>query len=158
MSYNNQGYGNKSSFGSQNRSSYSNQNRQSQHQGNAPKTPVPEKKLITKIILSKNDAKLYDETAKAVANEMNTTATQMRNFYDHVLSLLNRAEMNNTNFEEILPFVKMLNSKVSYAKTRGVASSEFADMIEQCVKQVNSKDELAIFKYFFEAVMGFSKK
>lgn len=114
---------------------------------------------ITKIELDYiKDVNLFDETAKKVANEIskNTKTTQIRNFYDYILKLCE--ESKNKPFNEVLPFVKMLNSKVAYAKTRKHVSSEFALMIEDCVKQVNSKDKLDVFKLFFEAVIGFSKK
>lgn len=114
---------------------------------------------ITKIELDYiKDNNLFDETAKKVANEIskNTKTTQIRNFYDYVLELCENAK--DKPFNEVLPFVKMLNSKVSYAKTRKHVSEEFVLMINECVKQVNSKDKLDIFKLFFEAVIGFSKK
>jgi len=114
---------------------------------------------ITKIELDYiKDNNLFDETAKKIANEIskNTKTTQIRNFYDYVLELCKDA--NIKPFNEILPFVKMLNSKVAYAKTRRHVSEEFVLMINECVRQVNSKDKLEIFKLFFEAVIGFSKK
>lgn len=101
---------------------------------------------------------LFDSIAKDVAKQVSTTkTTQMRNFYEYVLGLLDKA--NDENFKtEILPFVKMLNSKVAYSNSRGHASDEFADMIRQCIEQVKNKKDLETFKYFFEAVLGFSKK
>ena len=106
------------------------------------------------------DPELFNETAQKIAiairsnNKM--TSTQIRNFYEYVLDLLDRSEKEA--FNSVLPFVKMLNSKVNYAKERKVASAEFVEMIAQCVKQVDSKEKLKVFKLFFEAVIGFSKK
>ena len=54
--------------------------------------------------------------------------------------------------------MKMLNSKVAYSKSRGHSSDEFVLMMQDCIKQVDSKEKLEIFKLFFEAVIGFSKK
>lgn len=100
---------------------------------------------------------LFDGIAKKAAIEISKTkTTQMRNFYEYVLDLL--AKSNDENFKtEILPFVKMLNSKVAYSNSRGHASDEFADMIKQCIEQIQNKKDLQTFKYFFEAVLGFSK-
>ncbi|MCK9162439.1 MAG: type III-A CRISPR-associated protein Csm2 [Arcobacteraceae bacterium] len=99
---------------------------------------------------------LFDETAKKIASEISKTkSTQIRNFYDYVLELYEDAK--NKPFNEVLPFVKMLNSKVAYSLTRKHASPEFALMIQECVKQVNDVKKLEIFKLFFEAVIGFSK-
>jgi len=105
---------------------------------------------------------LFDGIAKKAAAEINaakTTQTQMRKFYDYVLVLLDKASDDEQTFRtEILPFVKMLNSKVAYSNSRGHASDEFADMIKQCIEQIQNKKDLQTFKYFFEAVLGFSKK
>lgn len=101
---------------------------------------------------------LFDGIAKKAAIEISKTkTTQMRNFYEYVLDLL--AKSSDENFKtEILPFVKMLNSKVAYSNSRGHASDEFADMIKQCIEQIQNKKDLQTFKYFFEAVLGFSKQ
>jgi CRISPR-associated protein Csm2 len=63
---------------------------------------------------------------------------------------------------EILPFVKMLNSKVAYASSRNsgggkLVNNAFVEMMNSCINQVNSKESLEIFKLFFEAVIGFHK-
>ena len=106
-------------------------------------------------------SKVANEWAAKIASaKPETKTTQMRNLYDYVLKLQEKANLKNeSDFKaEILPFVKMLNSKVAYANTRKVASKEFVDMINDCVSQVNSKEGLDTFKLFFEAVLGFSKK
>lgn len=100
--------------------------------------------------------KLFNETAKGWADAISRTKkTQVRNFYDKVLELENRTKKEE--WEDVLPFVKMLNSKVEYALTRKVASPEFKDMMSQCIAQINSKEDLKTFKLFFEAVVGFYK-
>ncbi len=107
------------------------------------------------------DKELFNETAKGWAEAIGSGKggvqnTQMRKFYNKVLELNDKAK--DIEFkEEILPFVKMLNSKVEYALTRKVASPEFKDMMNQCIAQVNSKEDLKTFKLFFEAVVGFYK-
>ena len=105
----------------------------------------------------KKDPNLFDTTAKTVAEKISgTKATQMRAFYDYVIELEQKS--NTEEFSEILPFVKMLNSKAAYSKSRKCSSDEFVEMINKCVAQVNTKDNLRVFKLFFEAVIGFSKK
>ena len=104
-----------------------------------------------------NNPNLFDEVAKEIANKISKTkSTQIRNFYDYVLDLHQNSQVKP--FNEVLPFVKMLNSKVAYSKSRGHSSEEFVLMIQECIKQVNSKEKLEVFKLFFEAVLGFSKK
>ena len=113
---------------------------------------------IPAIVLDyKNNPNLFDEVAKEIANKISKTkSTQIRNFYDYVLDLHQNSQVKP--FTEVLPFVKMLNSKVAYSKSRGHSSEEFVLMIQECIKQVNSKEKLEVFKLFFEAVLGFSKK
>jgi CRISPR-associated protein Csm2 len=41
--------------------------------------------------------------------------------------------------------------------SRKVVSNEFQDMMTQCISQVNTKEDLKVFKLFFEAVLGFFK-
>jgi len=102
------------------------------------------------------DDELFSKTAKEWAEKINRTKhTQARNFYEKVLEL---EAMNKTNdWEEVLPFVKMLNSKVAYGVSRKVVSFEFQEMMESCIKQINQPEDLKVFKLFFEAVLGFFK-
>ena len=105
----------------------------------------------------KKDPNLFDTTAKTVAEKISgTKATQMRAFYEYVIELEQRS--NTEDFSEVLPFVKMLNSKAAYSKSRKCSSDEFVEMINKCVAQVKTKDDLRVFKLFFEAVIGFAKK
>jgi CRISPR-associated protein Csm2 len=108
------------------------------------------------------DEELFNETAKEWAKEIRrdrktTQTTQMRNFYDYVLDLQSKVEDKKEEIKNILPFVKMLNSKVHYANARNVAGDKFVEMIKQCVSQVKNETTLKTFKLFFEAVIGFSK-
>jgi CRISPR-associated protein Csm2 len=108
------------------------------------------------------DVELFNTTAQSVAEKIaqnrrpETKSTQMRNFYDYVLELYDQSK--EKDFSEVLPFIKMLNSKVAYAKSRSHVNDEFVLMIQECIKQVDSPKKLEIFKLFFEALIGFSKK
>ena len=108
------------------------------------------------------DVELFNETAKKVASLIaqnrrpETKTTQMRNFYDYILDLYEQSK--NKTFNEVLPFVKMTNSKVAYAKNRNHVNDEFVEMIKICINQISTPKQLEIFKLFFEAVIGFSKK
>ncbi len=114
----------------------------------------------------KKDGELFNKTAeswaKAIGKEVKNT--QIRNFYDQVLKLYEKSKsLQNSEFEtDLLPFVKMLNSKIAYAKTRKSAGKNlindtFVQMMNSCINQVNSKNDLQTFKLFFEAVIGFHK-
>ena len=114
------------------------------------------------------DCELLNKTAKEWANaiERGTKKTQVRNFYEKVLELesrIKKSELGNSHesFEDIYPFIKMLNSKVAYAVSRRVASRDFQNMMEQSLNQItcddNGKKKFKVFKLFFEAVLGFFK-
>ncbi|GHS86285.1 hypothetical protein FACS189487_00250 [Campylobacterota bacterium] len=132
-------------------------NQQGKPQGNYPASNAVS---APKIVLDfKSDGELLNKTAQLWANSIGgTKSTQVRNFYDYVLDLFDKVQTGKEQFGDILPFVKMLNSKVYYAKERRVASAEFVEMIKQCVDQVKTEEQLKVFKLFFEAVIGFSKK
>ncbi len=122
-----------------------------------------------KILDYKQNTELFNETAKEWAERIakdtkktqkgtkkiqkGTKKTQVRNFYNKVLELCERSEREE--WDDIVPFVKMLNSKVAYGRSRKVVSDEFQKMMEQCIADVEEKSDLKTFKLFFEAVIGF---
>ena len=116
------------------------------------------------------DSELFNKTADRWAEKIGNDKkygvqnTQMRKFYDQVLSLQQKAkQMSDEDFQsDLLPFVKMLNSKVAYASTRNsgggkIINKAFVDMMGSCINQVSNKKDLNTFKLFFEAVIGFHK-
>ena len=126
--------------------------------------------MAKKIILDyKQDPELFNETAQEWAQNIGTGKggvknTQIRKFYDKVLELYDKSKkMKGEEFQkDLLPFVKMLNSKVAYASTRSsgggkLVNQAFVNMMHQCVNQVDSKEKLENFKLFFEALLGFHK-
>jgi len=64
-------------------------------------------------------------------------------------------------FDSVYPFIKMLNSKVAYGRSRRVVSDEFVEMMEMCISQIKldgrGEQTFNNFKLFFEAVLGFFK-
>jgi len=105
---------------------------------------------------AKKIAKAQCKNNKGKVVEMKTKKTQVRNFYDKVLELLKEAE--EKEWEDVYPFVKMLNSKVAYARTREVVNCKFVDMMQTCINQIDKEEKLKNFKLFFEAVIGFYKE
>ena len=122
-----------------------------------------------KILDYKQNTELFNETAKEWAERIakdtkktqkgtkkiqkGTKKTQVRNFYNKVLELCERSEREE--WDDIVPFVKMLNSKVAYGRGRKVVSNKFQEMMKQCIADVEEKSDLKTFKLFFEAVIGF---
>ena len=106
----------------------------------------------------KKDPELFNKTAEKWAKEIGKDVknTQIRKFYDKVLELYERSQKED--FSEILPFVKMLNSKVAYAKTRGVCGNNFEILMKESINKVSTPEELQNFKYFLESIIGFMPK
>ena len=112
-------------------------------------------------------AVLFGDEAKRVANLLNDggysadiSTTQFRQFYEKILELNDKAQgLSLPEFEvKVLPFVKLLNSKVQYSKSRRNCGERFEEMMDTSIKAVNSETELRNFKYFLEAVIGYMPK
>ncbi len=112
-------------------------------------------------------SKLFGDEAKRVAHLLNDgsykadiSTTQFRQFYEKILELNEKAQgLSLPEFEvKVLPFVKLLNSKVQYSKSRRNCGERFEEMMDKSIKVVNSATELQNFKYFLEAVIGYMPK
>jgi len=110
---------------------------------------------------------LFGKEAKRVANLLNDggfradiSTTQFRQFYEKILELNDKAQgLSVPEFEvKVLPFVKLLNSKVQYSKSRRNCGERFETMMDESIKNVNSAVELQNFKYFLEAIIGYMPK
>jgi CRISPR-associated protein Csm2 len=114
---------------------------------------------------TKKLALLFGDEAKRVANLLNdgggradVSTTQFRQFYEKILELNDKAQGNESFDVTVLPFVKLLNSKVQYSKSRRNCGERFEEMMDKSIKAVNSETELRNFKYFLEAVIGYMPK
>lgn len=117
--------------------------------------------------LSSINSKIFDTTAQkwslVIANsDKGVEKNQLRNFYDKVLELEEKS-LNATKEEfdtKILPFIKMLNSKVVYAKNKhqGGVNEAFMIFMQEGLKQITTQETFLNFKYLFESVIGFYQK
>lgn len=109
---------------------------------------------------------LFGEDAKDIAKLLNDgygadiSTTQFRQFYEKILELNDKAQgLNKEEFDvKILPFVKLLNSKVQYSKSRRNCGERFEMMMDKSIKEVDSQPKLQNFKYFLEAIIGYMPK
>ena len=143
---------------------YQNNSRGGQGGYNRPPQPALEPLPLGKIKLITPDGDLFSDTAnecaKAVAangGRDKNKGTQLRRFYDEVCLWEEKVRVYEARFHEFLPFIKMLNAKVAYAKGRNLVDASFAELMETCLKQVTSPATFYVFKTFFEAFMGFYK-
>ena len=109
------------------------------------------------------DGKLFDDVAKSVAetlasNTKENKSTQLRRFYDEICMWAEKVGDEESRFRDHLPFIRMLNAKVAYAKGRGLVDENFVLLINCGLKQLNAPKDMKHFKLFMEAVMGFYKE
>lgn len=113
------------------------------------------KNKLIKPDLFSTDAEIL---AKKVAEDGTKTCnkrSQIRKFYDEVLNFSARVGKDPIEFEQMLPYLKMLNAKAAYAKGRGLISDSFKNFLSNSLQQVNDKDDFEVFTGLFEAFMGY---
>jgi CRISPR-associated protein Csm2 len=122
--------------------------------------------LVKNICFKKNNdnlADMFGEKAEKIGKLLSEnrrggiSTTQFRKFYDQILELNEKAQtLNNNEFKiQVLPFVKMVKSKIQYSKTRGHCGDNFVELMNSSIDKISKKDELQNFKYFLEAIIGY---
>lgn len=88
------------------------------------------------------------------------STTQYRKFYEKILELNEKAKGLDENLFKIkvLPFVKMLNSKVQYSQERKHSGKEFVYLMEKSINLIETKSDLQNFKYLLESIIGYMPK
>ncbi len=122
-------------------------------------TPIDTSKVLIKNIASD----LFDNVARNAAekiaeNKNSNKPTQLRRFYDEIVMWENKVSLNPNKFSEYLPFVRMINAKTAYALGRKLVDDNYVRLIADCLKQVETANDLRHFKLFMEAFMGFYKE
>ena len=124
--------------------------------------------VLSKIRLSNITADLFSEVAQETAgiiarDDKKNKPTQLRRFYDEIIMWDTRINTQPTKekrdevFNESLPFIRMMNAKVAYAKGRDLVNDDYLNLLNHCLKEVNDPESMRHFKLFMEAFMGFYK-
>jgi CRISPR type III-A/MTUBE-associated protein Csm2 len=111
---------------------------------------------------------LLDGEAEAAAQAFaSVSSTQLRRFYEHVLSLerrlrlecdRNQRESEEEVFARLRPEVKMLKAKAIYAKGRdGKLPEHFVQFFVDHDASIETARDFEAFKKHFEAVVAFHK-
>lgn len=114
------------------------------------------------------DPQLFSSRAEAFAREIAddnrqskshkaNKYTQLRKFYDEIVSLNMQAKSSPSGWENILPLVHMVAAKAAYASGRELISKNFLTFIKDSVNQVEEPKDLDVFNAFFESFIGFYK-
>jgi CRISPR-associated protein Csm2 len=97
--------------------------------------------------------------AKAIGeNRKRNKPSQLRRFYDELVMWQSKVGADNARFEEVRPFILMLNAKAAYAEGRELVDKNFVSLIERCLRQAEDAKTLGYAKLFFEAFLGFYKE
>lgn len=92
-------------------------------------------------------------------NKSRLAASQLRKFYGDVKALERQWQNGGGDeaaFAEVLPLVKLLKAKSSYACKCNVVPENFRKWLCDHVDSVNSARDFRVFVLHFEAVVGFS--
>ncbi len=120
----------------------------------------PPKRIKPKLLL--DDAKIW--AREFVNSRPELKSAQIRRFYHDVKALEYRIvsqdnkEKEEEKFEENLPLIKMLKSKVAYACPKYGKKNvpeKFKEFMDKCIDGINSLDDFKAFILFFEAVVGY---
>lgn len=110
------------------------------------------------------DPELFSKKAELFAQEIaqdnrkfrnSNKRTQLRKFFDEIISLNMQAQANKVGWSNILPLVHMVTAKAAYAQGRKLISDNFMKFIKNSVEQVQSPEDLNVFASFFESFIGF---
>lgn len=140
------------------------QNNRSGHHNQGRRPPQPAQGKLPNVSFAKPlDSELFNtialQAAKIVssARQRNKTS-QLRRFYDELMLWERRVTQQPEKFQEYLPFIRMMNAKVAYAKGRDLVDSNFVNFFSDTLKQVTNAETLTTCKLFWEAFMGFYKQ
>jgi CRISPR-associated protein Csm2 len=129
---------------------------------------------------------LYDGTAKQLAEELAkpevlvergrgqdrrwevvreagaNKPAQVRKIYDELCMWEQKAK-DLEAFKTLLPFIKMMNAKVAYARGRELVDDKLVTWFSICMGQIREANEMGLltlknFRTLFEAFLGFYKQ
>ena len=103
---------------------------------------------------------IAEEAAKAVdTNKRSNKPSQLRRFYDELMLWESKVSRQPDKFNEYLPFIRMINAKVAYARGRNqLVDDQFVTLMQHTLKQITDAQSLTTCKLFWEAFLGFYKK
>lgn len=110
---------------------------------------------------------LFDTEAQKIAKSLSAdrngvSATQMRRIFDEVKRFDRLLAANRQQWQELEPYIRMINSKVRYMVFRASKSKQdklcyknLESFINSGLQLVKSAEDYHVFTSLFEAVYGF---
>lgn len=99
----------------------------------------------------KNDTK---NDGKEIKNA--PSLTQVRKFYNEVLTFKQKIETGASTFKKELPYIKMLKAKAQYAYNRKNVNSKFVNFINKNIDEIKDYDDFKVFCDLFESIIAYS--
>ncbi len=125
---------------------------------------------VSDIMLKKLPINLFSEIAQDKAAKIfeagegrKNKSTQLRKFYNELVMWFDKVHLERTKeaktskYDEVAPFIKMMNAKVAYARGRDHVDECFEQMFSHLIREVSDPESLKHAKLFMEAFMGFYK-
>jgi CRISPR-associated protein Csm2 len=108
-------------------------------------------------------AALLDAEAEQWAQKLQRVKpSQLRRFYDHVLSIERRLKLESGGgsqataaFNRLKPELMMLKAKAAYAQGRGTITKPLLEFVLNHTASVKSVEDFQAFRLHFEAVVAF---
>lgn len=107
-------------------------------------------------IAKSKDVILLDNGKKKIVNA--PTYTQLRKFYNDVLRYKTKIAANESEFEKYLPYVRMINAKLTYSNARDNITKDCLGFFKVRINEILDIKDFYAFSDFFEAFMAFYKK
>jgi CRISPR-associated protein Csm2 len=120
--------------------------------------PRPQAVLPFTFFLTPISKTLFDTEAEKCAERLlKNQSTQVRKFYDELVSWYDKVCLSGTDYRDAEPFIYMIKSKVAYAKGRKNVDDNFLEFMRRLIDQITDKETLKTAKLFMEATIGFFK-
>ncbi len=137
---------------------YNNQQKQYNNQYSQKKNEIVE---IPQFDFTHPTPELFSQTAEEWAKKCSgkiNTNTQIRRFYDELI-LWNEKCTTQQIFQENLPYIRMIKSKIAYAKGRDIIDANYKALMDGIINAIqgNNVKTLKNAKLFLEAFTGYFK-
>lgn len=93
---------------------------------------------------------------KATKNLELKTA-QLRRFFDPLKAIEQKVFIENREWDYVKHDFVLLTPKLAYAKGKGLIPQPFYNLIKDCLKRVESKEDLKSFIQFLETIVAYHK-
>lgn len=105
-----------------------------------------------------------DKRGGVIYSDKLNKSSQIRKFFDEVIKYKTdllahpAAKEEDLIFKQKLPYIKMINAKLAYAKARDLITDDFKDLFTNAINKIEDRADFFVFSDFFEAFVAFYKQ